>query len=620
MVEFAPDIVVRVDDHVRVAYVNDRVTYFLAHRPEDLIGMPAFALLHPDDLMAASLGFQDALAGGGEIGSIPVRLRHNDGSWVPFELEARRIEGDTPGVVVIARICAGERGASELQRISALLRAQQESSPDGILIVSGSARTLSYNRRFLELWGLDPDTAESGYEARATAVTALLKKPDDMVALVDRIYADALGTFHTNVELVDGRTLEAHTVPLLAADGQFNARIWYYRDITDRLAADREIVASEERHRRLVDLSPNGIAVHQGGILRYVNTTGARLFGRSPGDLLGINVFQHIHPEDRPRVIGSAMSSDFETPEFVEVRLITPDGEELFVEIASASTTFNGQPATQSVYRDVTDRRRAEAAMRESEERYRSLVESFPDPVFVHDGLDVIYANPAAAEFLGFGHPDEVAGKGAFDVLGGIPHQEWLSRVNRVISGESIRVRERAFLVYAGREAELEVAYSPATFGGQQCVQVLIRDLTDIRKAESERLALERKLLEAQKLESLGVLAGGVAHDFNNLLVAIMGNAGLAAMELTANPGVAATYLNEVETAAMRAADLARQMLAYSGRGNFVVAPLDLSEMVTEMTSLLSASMPRKVSLEYRLPERPAPVESSPIARKLAAD
>lgn len=603
LVEHAPDVIVLIDGGGRVLFANDRVEPCLGYRPKDICGRSALELVHPDDMMAAALGLHDTVRGAGLSGAIPVRMRHADGSWVQFDIDGCRLPGEVTGVVVVARRRTDiEDAAAELQRIGALLRNQHETSPDGILIVAGNSDTLSYNRRFLELWGLDDETAQSGYERRAEAVRTLLKDPSGMIGLVDRIYEDPYGTFDLNVDLVDGRTLEAHTLPLLGPDGGFYARIWYYRDITDRIRADEELVANEERYRRLVELSPNGIAVHQGGVLRYINTTGARMFGRPAAELVGMNVFSFVNPEDVASVIQAAMQGDFSVPEFVEVRMQTAEGEDLFVEIASAGTTFNGAAATQSVFRDVTDRRRAEIAMRESEERYRSLVESSPDPVFVHDGKTVIYANPAAASLLGFSRPGQLMGLDAFEVLRGIPRAEWMDRVNRVLAGETLRVSERCFLVYAGREAELDMALSPATFSGNRCVQVLIRDVTEIRRAERGRLELERKILEAQKLESLGVLAGGVAHDFNNLLVAIMGNASLAHMELTSNPTAAASYLRDVETAAMRAADLARQMLAYSGKGSFVLEPIDLSSLVMEMTSLLGASMPRKVSLEYDLP------------------
>ena len=106
-----------------------------------------------------------------------------------------------------------------------------------------------------------------------------------------------------------------------------------------------------------------------------------------------------------------------------------------------------------------------------------------------------------------------------------------------------------------------------------------VTDVTEARQAEEERLALEAQIQQAQKLESLGVLAGGIAHDFNNLLMGILGNAGLALLDLTPEapgpPGV-----REIEETAVRAAELSRQMLAYSGKGRFVVEPLDLRGVV----------------------------------------
>lgn len=119
-------------------------------------------------------------------------------------------------------------------------------------------------------------------------------------------------------------------------------------------------------------------------------------------------------------------------------------------------------------------------------------------------------------------------------------------------------------------------------------------------RIEQERLALERKMLEAQKLESLGILAGGIAHDFNNLLVGMMGSAGMALMEL--NPQAPARrHVEQIETAARRAADLTRQMLAYSGKGHFVIQPLDLNQVATEMVQLLHAAISKKAALRLAL-------------------
>lgn len=124
--------------------------------------------------------------------------------------------------------------------------------------------------------------------------------------------------------------------------------------------------------------------------------------------------------------------------------------------------------------------------------------------------------------------------------------------------------------------------------------------LLEAQRVEKERLALERKMLEAQKMESLGVLAGGIAHDFNNLLVAMLGNAGLAMMEIPANSR-ARQFVEQIQVAAQRAADLTGQMLAYSGRGRFIVQPLNLNDVIEEMVKLLRVSMSKRATLQLNL-------------------
>ncbi|MEP6668044.1 MAG: CHASE domain-containing protein [Chthoniobacter sp.] len=129
-----------------------------------------------------------------------------------------------------------------------------------------------------------------------------------------------------------------------------------------------------------------------------------------------------------------------------------------------------------------------------------------------------------------------------------------------------------------------------------------VMDLTHQRLAEEERNRMERKLQESQKLESLGILAGGIAHDFNNLLTGILGNASFARMDIPAN-SPAQPSLEQVEIAAQRAADLCKQMLAYSGKGRFIVQQLDLSAVVRETADLLQVSISKSSVLKYALAE-----------------
>jgi PAS domain S-box-containing protein len=133
-------------------------------------------------------------------------------------------------------------------------------------------------------------------------------------------------------------------------------------------------------------------------------------------------------------------------------------------------------------------------------------------------------------------------------------------------------------------------------------LRTAIMDITERKRAEEERLSLERQVQYAQKLESLGVLAGGIAHDFNNILMAILGNVNLALDGLSPTSLVRGNLL-EIEKAVKRAADLARQMLAYAGRGRFVMERIDVGELVKEMAQLLEVSISKKVVLEENFAE-----------------
>ncbi|MDA8429855.1 MAG: PAS domain S-box protein, partial [Geobacteraceae bacterium] len=141
--------------------------------------------------------------------------------------------------------------------------------------------------------------------------------------------------------------------------------------------------------------------------------------------------------------------------------------------------------------------------------------------------------------------------------------------------------------------------------GTLNCLLSLMEDVTERKRDEEERLKLEQQLLHAQKLESLGVLAGGIAHDFNNILMAIIGNADLALMRIN-RESPAVENLHRIEQAAARAADLAKQMLAYSGKGKFVVESIDLNTLLEEMLHMLEVSISKKAVLRLN-PFHPLP-------------
>jgi PAS domain S-box-containing protein len=214
-------------------------------------------------------------------------------------------------------------------------------------------------------------------------------------------------------------------------------------------------------------------------------------------------------------------------------------------------------------------------------------------------------------EILGY-DPAEIVGKTPFDLM---PPDE-SSRVAALFEerrrlGLPLVAIDNVNLHRDGRTVILETSAVPirdakGDFAGCRGVD---RDVTERRRAEADRLRLEQQVHQTQKLESLGVLAGGIAHDFNNILTAILGFAEIALLDLP-DGSPARESIDKIEHAARRAADLSRQMLAYSGKGRFVVEPLDLGHVVRDMRPLLEASITKRARLSFDVAE-PLPAISA---------
>ncbi len=252
------------------------------------------------------------------------------------------------------------------------------------------------------------------------------------------------------------------------------------------------------------------------------------------------------------------------------------------------------------------------AHLGESEERFRALVETSRDWFWSTDTTGrYTYSSPRVRDLLGY-EPGEMIGRDFFalmppdEVVQVEPPYRRAVEARRPIVNLANVNRHRD-----GRLVTLETSAVPVidALGVWHGYRGIDRDITERRLAEEQRLQLERRSQHSQKLESLGVLAGGIAHDFNNLLVAVLGNAELALMDMPAGAAGREAVL-DIRRAALRASDLTNQLLAYSGKGRFVVEPVDLNALVRDMGRLLSVSISKRAALQYDLAENLPAVEA----------
>ena len=337
--------------------------------------------------------------------------------------------------------------------------------------------------------------------------------------------------------------------------------------------------------------------------LRFTSSLGAGLsaLGLAPNQVVGLSLEQYLGPgsaaveRHRQALQGESVGYAYE----MDGRAFTTHVEPL----RDAAGAIRG---TVGIAVDITDLRRADEALRESERRLRQVIDLVPHFIFAKDaGGRFVLVNRAVADAYGT-TVAELIGRTDADFA----RSEEEARRFREDDLEVIRgghpkvILEEAITDARGRVRYLQTTKIPFTFsgaGGPAVLGVAI-DIT-------ERKAAEEALRRAAKEESLTVLAGGVAHDFNNLLAAILGHASLALRQLPEG-SPARRHVEKAAGAVERAADLTRQMLAYSGKGHFVVRPTDVNALVRENLPLLEVALPKSVRLEARLLPDLAPIDA----------
>jgi PAS domain S-box-containing protein len=358
---------------------------------------------------------------------------------------------------------------------------------------------------------------------------------------------------------------------------------------TTEKEAERRLRESEERYRVLFSRASDGIfLMTPDGKLIEVNESFARMHGYSMGELLQMNIKDLDMPETS-KIISERMRRLLagETLTF-EVEHYHKDGHVIPLEAGARLVSFGGESYIQSFHRDITERKRAEEALRESERRYRGLF-GYMQEGFAY--CKMIFENGDPVDFI------YLSVNEAFETLTGLKGVVG-KRVSEVIPGirtsDPVLFETHGRVALTGKPEKIEIFVEAlqqwfliSVYSPEQGYFVAVFDvITDRKRAEAEKEKMQAQLQQAMKMEAVGRLAGGIAHDFNNLLTAIIGNVSMAQAKLSTDDPVTGVLI-EANKAADRAAALTQQLLAFSRKQIIEPKVLNLNDLIADLNAML---------------------------------
>jgi two-component system cell cycle sensor histidine kinase/response regulator CckA len=396
---------------------------------------------------------------------------------------------------------------------------------------------------------------------------------------------------------------------------EVNVRL--YQEIGDRQLAQEALKRSEAKYRLLADNVRDNIWVLRLADLRftYVSPSVRDILGYTPEEALNLNLEEMLTPDSlglfteflKGELADGGRRHDPTRSRTLELEQYRRDGSTIWVEI---STTFmtdsDGRPdEVLGVTRDITERKLAEAALRESQERYLSILEASPDPVVLNDtDGNVVYINPAFTRVFGW-TLDDLSGQ----QIDFVPEEDWVAtnrRLQQIKRGRSFHGFETRRLNKEGKL--LDISMSAAAWrdsqGRPSGSVITLRDVTEHKKMEAQ-------LQHARKMEAVGTLAGGVAHDFNNVLQAISGYVQLM-LRRKAPGDNEVEHLEAIDRAIGRAGLMINQLLTVSRKLESRPEPVDLGRLVADVCRLLERTVPRMIEIEIHGAADLRPVSADP--------
>ncbi|MBW2518483.1 MAG: PAS domain S-box protein, partial [Deltaproteobacteria bacterium] len=392
------------------------------------------------------------------------------------------------------------------------------------------------------------------------------------------------------------------------------------RVVIKMIDSESALSESKEKYLSILDNIEDGYyEVNLKGSFTFFNNSLSRLLGYSPAAMAGMNYRQYMSSENAQKVY-QTFNQVYKTGEPAkgfDWEIFKVDGSKGHLD---ASVTLmkdtNGVPiGFRGIVRDIAQRKQSENALRESEARYRQLLNHAPSGIYEIDLINgkFVSVNDVMCEYTGYTR-HELLSMNALDILTEEGQTKSLERFDRIQKGEKVPASvEYKIKTKSGRElwALLNTKFLQDAEGRPTRILVVAHDITELKQAQEEKKNLESQLQQAQKMEAIGTLAGGIAHDFNNILSVIIGYTELILMNARVDSEVRQN-LKEIFNASKHARDMVKQILAFSRQNKQERKPIQVAHIVKEALKMLRASLPSTISIQQKIEKNTAIIEADP--------
>jgi PAS domain S-box-containing protein len=582
-------------------FVNRAAANMLGYEPEELLGRHSHTMWHhtktdgspyPAQECPNYAVFRDGV-GRSVTGEV---FWKKDGTSFPVEYESTPIrEGDqVVGVVVTFKdVTERQRAEGALRESEAKFRALFDAANDAILILHNNV-FVDCNASALELYGVTRDQLIGQSPSRFSPPT----QPDgrDSQEKAMEINQRALGGepqfFEWAHQRPDGTAVDAevslsrfelHGEPYLQA---------IVRDITERQQMENALRSAEAKFRSLVEQSLFGIYIIQDNRFTYVNPRFAQIFGYEQDEIVKVkSILDLVSDEDRARVTDNLQKRLLGEVQVVQYsfRARRKDGTPIYVEVHGTRADLNGQPAVIGALLDITERKRAEEQISEQ----AAFLDKARDAIIVRD-LEgkILYWNKGAERIYGWTR-EEVVGRNVFEILR--PDPKKFEELNRLTISHGEWNGELQHLTRDRREitSEVRITLIRDNEGHPKSILAINTDITEKKKIEAQ-------FMRAQRMESIGMLAGGIAHDLNNILAPIMMSIDI--LKTSSDSPETKQILDTIELSAKRGADIVRQVLSFARGVEGERIEVQPKHLLKDLENIIKDTFPKDIRLQFSIP------------------